>query len=106
MFRYERTTAQFKEPRTLANQADLRLRHVEQQGSVPVRQRSHNVVPLQRTDSRDAVGPGREEVPGAVEFAERRRAETPRIETEVLQHAVQVLAVQHVQRDKRPLSGT
>ena len=45
-------------------------------------------------------------MPGAAEFVERFRAEPPRIETEILEHAVEVLAVQHVQQDEGPLSGT
>jgi hypothetical protein len=44
-------------------------------------------------------------VAGAVEFVKHRRAEAPRIKPEVGKHAVEVLAVQHVQRDKRPPTG-
>jgi hypothetical protein len=44
-------------------------------------------------------------VAGAVEFVKRRRAEAPRIKPEVGKHAVEVLAVQHVQRNKRPRTG-
>jgi len=45
-------------------------------------------------------------VPGAVELVKSGWAEAPRIEPEAGKHAVEVLAVQHVQYDKGPLSGT
>ena len=72
----------------------------------PFRQRSDNVIAFQRGDPRDAVGPGGQEVPGAIELVKHGRVEAPRIEAEVLEHVAEVLAMQHVQHDKGPLSGT
>ena len=45
-------------------------------------------------------------MPGSVQLVKRRRAEAPRVEPEVPEHAAEVLAVQHVQRDEGPFSGT
>ena len=79
-----------------------RLRHVEQQRRVPVRQRPDDVAPLDGRDPGRAVRPRGQEVPGARQPVQFPGREAARVDAVLAQRLVQVLPVQHIQRDERP----